>query len=552
MGISLTPWLYCIYSFSATAAEMLCNRCNNEVDDDAFLRCSTCRDKIRAWQKKLYYLHHERQRKIRGHKRIDGILYLQCNYCEDYYIEQDFYEKPNGSFGRSVWCKYCSVKHAQSKMMRTKNEYAVGRKTNHPFRQKQLKEINMQNSLLSVMVIIRAIVQLARIKIHRGIADFLADRIIQAGTEPTLLAATEKLARLMDSDIGELHTNAGLDFLKVQNSVDAPAILEWLRSYPRIAAMIACLPKIEQVREACEQIIVEDPKQSGGVALPQGDFEIGIKLTTLSPLAHGSDMKAGNATLFRRMQVLSDKKTILNLPFYSGNAIRGEMRDLLADHFLKSLGIKPRRDNPPVALWFFHAIYAGGALEEDSKAAQAIAKAVGANGAVKAEGIYQFRDTLPALSLLGTALGNRILCGRAKFSDLRPECKEWGNGEIPAAQLFEWTYLTRREDFEGHEDGDNASMIANTECLRAGIVLHGGIDIDTHISDLERSALGRGLELLQQKKHIGAEGRRGFGKIQAEFTNAPNPKPYDDFLAEKKETILQYLTELGALEIAHS
>ena len=405
----------------------------------------------------------------------------------------------------------------------------------------------MKDYLLSVFSVLRFIYSHSRIKINRSNSDFFADRIVQSSTEPTILAFVERLSKLMDTDIGSIWESRGVEFLKISGIEETARIYQWIRKYPRIVAMICVLPQNRQVEEALESITIDEINKDDGKALPQGDFDIGISLTMLSPLAHGSDAKAGNATLFRRMQILSDTGAILNLPFYAGNALRGEMRDLLADHFLSSMGIEPRKDKPGVSLWFFHAFYAGGALEEDSKAAKALGASMGANGAIKAEGIYKFRDTLPALSLLGCALGNRILCGRVKFGDMRPACYEWNNGETKVGQLFTWEYLTRREDHEGHEDGDNASMIANTECLKAGTVLYGGIDTDTHISDMERSALGRGLALLSEKGVIGAESRRGFGRVSAEFKNAPDPKLYDDYLVNNKDKIMSYLAELGAL-----
>lgn len=403
----------------------------------------------------------------------------------------------------------------------------------------------MDNILYPVLNVVRFISNNAKIKVHRSMSDFLSDRIMQAGTEPTLLAFIERLSKLMDADIGELYTSSGMDFINIAGGEKANAILYWIRSYPRIVSMIAVLPKKELVQEACDSIVIENSFEKTGAALPQGEFDIKIKTTLLSPLSHGADMKAGNATLFRRMQILSDTNCILNLPFYSGNAFRGEMRDCLADHFLYSMGITTNRSKPEIALWFFHSLYAGGALEEDSKAAKALGSQLGANGAIKAEGIYKFRDTLPALSVLGCALGNRILAGRVKFSDHRPECIEWGNGSLPSAQLMEWTYLTRREDFEGHEDGENKSMIANSECLRAGTVMHGGVDIDTHISDLEKSALGCGLQLMIKKGVIGAESRRGFGKVKIEIENIPDETLYLNFLKENKDKILDYLNKLG-------
>lgn len=404
----------------------------------------------------------------------------------------------------------------------------------------------MKEFLFTVFSVLRFIYSHSKITGKRNGSEFFADRIVQASTEKTLLAFTERLSKLVDADIGAIWESRGVEFLRISGTEDAAKIYQWIRQFPRIVAMISALPKKEQVEEALESIEIEAVREDGR-ALPQGLFEIPIKITTLAPLAHGGDAKAGNATLFRRMQVLSDTGSTLSLPYYSGNALRGQMRDLLADDFLRALDIKPSKTKPPIALWFFHTLYAGGALEENSDASKAFGKLLGANGAIKAEGVYQFRDTLPIISALGCSLGNRIIEGRANFGDFRPECYEWSSGEIKASELMTWEFLTRREDFEGHEDGENKSMIANTECLKAGVVLHGGIDIRGHASNLERSVIGKGLSLLAERGFIGADSRRGFGKVNIELQNSPDKGLYEKYLSENKSEIKKYLEELGAL-----
>jgi hypothetical protein len=234
----------------------------------------------------------------------------------------------------------------------------------------------------------------------------------------------------------------------------------------------------------------------------------------------------------------------MNLPYYSGNAVRGQMRDLLADHFLTALGLPADRSKPAVALWFFYALYSGGALEEKSDATKALKKQMGDNGAIRADGIRAFRDNLPALSLLGCALGNRVLPGHVQFADLRPVCREWGQGETPVADLLTWEFLTRREDHEDH--AEHHGMIANTECLRTGSVLEGGVDMDSAMPEIERSALGCGLALLAKRGMLGAENRRGLGRVRMEMTGAPDAALYEAWLAENKAKILDYLDQIGS------
>lgn len=402
----------------------------------------------------------------------------------------------------------------------------------------------MNTILKTTLDMLRTVVYSSKIKTRRNFTDFIADRIVQASAESTLLAAIEKLTGLVDASPGEMYQPTVSEFIKTCAASRSGSVLAWLREYPRIAAMLTML-KVDDYENAISSIELQESAQESGTAIKSGDCEIKIIATCLSPLAHGSDTKAGNATLFRRMQILSTTGAVLSLPFFAGNAIRGTLRDILADDLIKALGLIPRRDKPPVALWFFHALYAGGALEENSEAAKNLKKELGGDGTVKAQGIHEFRDTLPGLSLLGCALGNRILCGRAKFSDLKPACKQWANGETDVSQLFEWLYLIRREDHEEHEE--HHGMIANTECLKAGTVLHGGIDLDVHTNELERAALGRGLKLLAERGYIGAENRRGFGRVKIELENSPDPATYENYLAGKKEEIKDYLTRLGAI-----
>lgn len=394
--------------------------------------------------------------------------------------------------------------------------------------------------------LLRRLASTSTLTSSRNFTDLLTARLVQAGTAPNLLAAVELLTRALASETGYIGGDTKAAFFAHANGADAPRMLAWLRRYPNIAAMIMALKKDEDYAQALAAVdLPMEGYADEGVAPAARPYQVGIVADCLSPLAHGGDDKAGNATLFRRCQVLSTTGNVLRLPFYAGNALRGQMRDLLADHFLAALGLVPDRARPPVALWFFHALYAGGVLEEGGgDAIKAVGRELGNNGAIRADGVHRLREHLPALSMLGVALGNRVLPGRVQVGDLRPRCRQWGGATLDAAELMEWTFLTRREDHEDHQD--HHGMIANTECLRAGAVLDGGVDIDTHASALERSALGLGLALLQQRGLLGAENRRGLGRVAITLDNAPDPHPYLDWLAAERAAILAYLVEIGA------
>jgi hypothetical protein len=409
--------------------------------------------------------------------------------------------------------------------------------------------MSTKTDIATALLALRDIAMANDIKIKRGFADFVADRIIQASCAPDLLKMAEKFIGLMNADLNALKYNSFLDFLPVAAGEKSYAVLSWLRSYPKIAGMLITMKESESFKAGLGFIsdLSVDSVKDKGQAIPLPECKISVKFKTLAPFSHGGDTKAGNATLFRRCKILTDKKHTDELPFYGGGAFRGQMRDLLADHFLKAIGFIPSKANPPVSLWFFHALYSGGALEENSAQAKALGAKMGNSGIAKISGLTDFRNMVPMLSVLGSALGNRIIEGCVNFNDFVPECYEWGTGTKSYYDYLDWQFLTRREDYENYEKDEHSGMIANTECICAGVNFTSGIDYRIHISELEKSVIGKGLELMAQYGYLGAENRRGFGKAIIEYSGAESGKAYDEYLAENTPVILSYLNEITAL-----
>lgn len=409
----------------------------------------------------------------------------------------------------------------------------------------------MNDTLRSTIGMVAAIQAHSQMKASRNFLDLFSDRVRQAATESTMLAFGERLSALVNASVGSIPEETVTAFIMGAAHADADAVLGWLRTYPRIATMVAALRTATEREDIINTIVLQPCVAPAGAIPARAEFDIGIKVDCLSPLAHGADGKAGNATLFRRMNVLTSGGAVLSLPYYAGNALRGQLRDALADHLLRQLGLKPSRSRPPLSLWFFHVLYAGGALEDNSEATKRMSVKFGkAPGVLRTDALREFRDLLPCVSLLGCALGNRVLPGRVQVGDLRPRCAEWGTGTKHVGELMEWTFLTRREDLETH--AENTSMIATTETLKLGTVMDGGIDVDTHVQDVELAALARGLLLVQERGRIGAENRRDLGSVRMEFSRLPDPAPYDAFLVSRKAEVLKYLSDVGAMSHAPS
>jgi hypothetical protein len=387
-----------------------------------------------------------------------------------------------------------------------------------------------------------------RIEGSRAKVDIFADRLQRAGCEATLNQAMELLVRGMNVEIDRMDAAVVCAMWKLGAGPDADRVLVWLRDQHRMVAMLAATSDDALRAEVVGMIALPAAaSRSSHVAALRGKFDIEISVKCVSPLAHGSDSKAGNASLFRRQKVLVEGGTVLQLPYYGGNAVRGLMRDLLADYLLQALDIPISRNQPSIALWFFHALYAGGALEEKSAATKAVIKRLGDNGATRTDGIRKFRDMLPGLSLLGCALGNRVLPGHVQFGDLRPCCREWGHSsEVSVNDLMTWEYLTRREDLESHTE--HHGMIASMEVLRAGVELEGGVGMDLAIPSIEKAALVTGLQLIKDRGYLGANNRMGLGMVEVEFYWADAPDlSYAEWLGDNKLAIREYLQEIGAL-----
>ena len=203
-----------------------------------------------------------------------------------------------------------------------------------------------------------------------GRLDLFADRLVKSASEPTLAAAMEHLLRAIDASTDDIFPPLAARMIAVANSSDGPRLLRWWREQAKLVTLVAATKDPEARAAALAEVQLPATAQAGR-AVPRGEYKIGIHVACETPLAHGADQKAGNATLFRRMDVLTAEGT-LSLPYYAGNALRGQMRVVLADHFLLSLGLRPDRVSPVISMWFFYALYSGGALEEQSEATKAL------------------------------------------------------------------------------------------------------------------------------------------------------------------------------------
>jgi hypothetical protein len=114
------------------------------------------------------------------------------------------------------------------------------------------------------MTMIQRIKWAAKIKTGRNFNDFFADRILQMASEPTPVAAIERLCASVDADVSSISASVLKDFFVCANTPEAAAVMQWIRRHPRVAAMVAGL-KGQDFAEAlaCVDIPAAGPPDAG-------------------------------------------------------------------------------------------------------------------------------------------------------------------------------------------------------------------------------------------------------------------------------------------------
>lgn len=159
--------------------------------------------------------------------------------------------------------------------------------------------------------------------------------------------------------------------------------------------------------------------------------------TALSPVVHGGDRVGGTLTEFRREKAVVDGRVEM-LPAISGNSVRGQLRDLAAEFSLQAAGLSSLKN-----LRSFSLLFQGGSLTKADNASY-----------IAVEEERRLRELLPAVSLLGGSVGNRILGGKLDCGEWVPLCREWRfrippDYEVPDVSVYDLLDVlsfTRRDD----------------------------------------------------------------------------------------------------------
>jgi hypothetical protein len=262
-------------------------------------------------------------------------------------------------------------------------------------------------------------------------------------------------------------------------------------------------------------------------------------IEAVTPIVHHGDEKTGSTPVLRSVAwyVPSDRDFV-DLPFISGNAIRGVLRRLAFHDLLATVGYTV--DSPKL----HHALFTGGVLESTDET----------TGVVDLAFRKRVRDALPPLALFGTSIGNQMVPGSLKVDLAIPYCRETahvigGDDERlrhDARQFCSFVFATRRDDLraEREEDEQAVQMLVEFEAFVPGTRFYHGFTL-VYPSELEVSCLGHVLHLWAEQPFIGGKSGSGYGWIALSYDPWPSPDLYRQYVTEQRETIVAALDEMA-------
>lgn len=260
-----------------------------------------------------------------------------------------------------------------------------------------------------------------------------------------------------------------------------------------------------------------------------GTFEL------LSPLSHIGETASTTAYLVQE-PLLQPDGALAEVFCYSGNALRGHLRDLAASYMLDAIGASG------ISLDGFHLLFSGGRI--------------GGPQSVDIDRARTMRRAIPMLAMWGGGVGNQILAGKLRVGNCYPICRE----AIPAlpkrlherAAAMSYRGMSFEKSFSRKDDGkderlhrflpspdaaggndDGASgkpatkptrrddgpadqMRMTVELLAVGVSLYTWIDV-LDASDAELGALVSALHSFSRSPHIGGQANKGHGRVALHY-----------------------------------
>ena len=254
------------------------------------------------------------------------------------------------------------------------------------------------------------------------------------------------------------------------------------------------------------------------------DYRIKNVLKALSPISHIGESISTTSYLVQD-PVIQEDGSIKEVFCYSGNAFRGQLRDILATHYAETLNVKLSTDT-------FHLLYTGGKISGGQS--------------INIEEAKEYRTLFPAFSLLGGGIGNQIIAGKTKVGNSYPICQEakpiLGAEYHEKADKISYRALTQEKSFSRMDDAKkqdcmdvmseemlaevlkgkisdevSTQMRMTSELLVAGAELVNEIYL-TKVTQEELGAMLLAITEFAKAPYIGGQSNKGHGHVSIQST----------------------------------
>lgn len=254
----------------------------------------------------------------------------------------------------------------------------------------------------------------------------------------------------------------------------------------------------------------------------------------MSPLSHIGESISATSYLVQE-PIIQPGGGIEEVFVYSGNAWRGQLRDLAAQYMLEALG------SPRLPLEAFHMLFAGGRI--------------GGEQSTNIEQARRMRRAIPLMAVWGGGVGNQILPGKLRVRNCYPlvaeavpvlphEYHERAARTSYRAVTFEKSF-SRMDDSKdarladshllgaGNEPARQATLLADPSPAKAGKeppeqmrmtveLVAPGTELATAIdvldcSEVELGCLVSALHTFARSPHIGGQANRGHGLVELDY-----------------------------------
>lgn len=275
-------------------------------------------------------------------------------------------------------------------------------------------------------------------------------------------------------------------------------------------------------------------------------------VTLKSSLSHIGET-VGTDSLLRTERIIQKDGSVEDVFVYSGNAIRGALRDCGVLYFIKHLDIAQ------MPLQTFYFMFSGGTLESGS--------------GLDIDEALKLRKLVPLMSVFGGAWGNQILSGKLRMGKMYPLCKECERvlPEQYHDRLVEsWRLWTAEEEYTRTDDAKNVEyrgliesddlkalttkkkegkakaqqMRYAVQVMCAGSMFWHEIHL-MNVNELELGAFVSTLEEFSIDPRLGGKSSVGFGRCVMEYDRATVGAVYnfDEQCQQAKDKYDEYLKE---------